>query len=268
MRRSLFLVFLLALSFNAYANPRPDHVLVVIEENHSFDEIVNQRHSYMRKLARRGALFLNSYGVTHPSQPNYLALFSGSTHGVDNDNCPVELQGENLASALQSHGLGFAIYSEDLPNPDDRSCANGAYQRKHNPAADWADMPLGVNLPFNLFPKDYSKLPTVSFVIPNLNHDMHDGSPGEADQWLHTHIKPYVEWAKRHNSLLILTWDEDDYKGDNRIATILIGPMVKPGKNPQRIDHYSVLRTLLDFYGLPPLGESANAQPIGGIWKN
>jgi hypothetical protein len=96
---------------------------------------------------------------------------------------------------------------------------------------------------------------------------MHDGSFEAADQWLKTHIEPYVDWALKHNSLLILTWDEDDFSEGNHIVTILVGPMVKVGTSPQRIDHYSVLRTLLDFYGLPSLGASRDAEPIKGIWK-
>ena len=107
----------------------------------------------------------------------------------------------------------------------------------------------------------------MSFVIPDQNNDMHDGSFEEADEWLKKHIAPYVDWAMKHNSLLILTWDEDDFRGDNHIATILAGPMVNAGTSAQRIDHYNVLRTLLDFYGLPALGASRDAEAIKGVWK-
>jgi hypothetical protein len=67
---------------------------------------------------------------------------------------------------------------------------------------------------------------------------------------------------------LILTWDEDNFRAENHVVTILAGPMVKQGVSMQRIDHYSVLRTLLDFYNLPALGASRDAEPITGIWKN
>ncbi len=128
-------------------------------------------------------------------------------------------------------------------------------------------MPAGINQRFADFPRDFSGLPTVSFVIPNQNNDMHDGSFEDADRWLKEHIEPYVTWAFRHNSLLILTWDEDDFRAENHVATILVGPMVKRGVSMQRIDHYSVLRTLLDFYGLPALGASRDTRAITGIWK-
>lgn len=251
--------------------PRPDHVVIVIEENHGYAQIMDKRNnsSYIHALAKRGMLFTASYGVSHPSQPNYLALFSGSTQGISNDACLGSFNNDNLASTLMDGGYTFATFSESLPATGDLSCAAGAYQRKHNPAANWQGtrLPAGANRRFADFPGDFSGLPAVSFVIPNQDNDMHDGSFEAADEWLKTHIAPYVDWAMKHNSLLILTWDEDDFRGDNRIVTILAGQMVKPGTSPQRIDHYSVLRTLLDFYDLPALGASRDAEPIRGVWK-
>jgi acid phosphatase len=273
--RHLFAIALLALVLAPAAHagklPRPDHVVVVIEENRGYTQIMNMRNSnsYIHALARRGALFTQSYGVTHPSQPNYLSLFSGSTQGVGRNSCPHKFEGDNLASSLLAAGLSFASYSESLPAAGDLSCSSGAYQRKHNPVANWQGtrLPAEMNLRLADFPKDFAKLPTVSFVIPDQDNDMHDGDFERADAWLKARIEPYVEWAFRHNSLLILTWDEDDYREGNHIVTILVGPMVKAETSAQRIDHYNVLRTLLDFYGLPALGASRDAAPIKGIWK-
>lgn len=250
--------------------PRPDHVVVVIEENRSFMQIMDTHNhdSYIHALAKRGMLFTQSYGVTHPSQPNYLALFSGSTQGITNNACPQAFDSDNLATVLLNAGLSFASFSESLPAVGDMGCISGAYQRKHNPVANWQDsrLPAAVNKRFADFPQDFSKLPTVSFVIPNQNNDMHDGSFADADNWLKLHIAPYVDWAMKHNSLLILTWDEDHYQSNNRVVTILVGPMVKAGKSAQRINHYNVLRTLLDLYDLPALGASSDAEAIKGVW--
>lgn len=252
--------------------PRPDHVLVVIEENRSFDQIMDKinKDSYIHALAKRGTLFTQSYAVAHPSQPNYLALFSGSTHGVVDNRCTLNFSGDNIATALIDKGFTFTSYSESMPEAGFLKCMSGPYQRKHNPAANWqgSRLPASVNLTFNEFPQDFSKLPTVSFVIPDQNNDMHDGIFSSADDWLKNHIEPYVSWAFKNNSLLILTWDEDNGTTGNHIVTLFIGPMVKTGSNAQRIDHYTVLRTLLDFYDLPALGASAEAAPIKGIWKN
>ncbi len=255
--------------------PHPDHVVVVVEENRSYVQIMDKRNhgSYIHALAKRGLLFTESYGVSHPSQPNYLALFSGSTQGITNDACLQSFDSDNLASALLDAGFSFATYSESLPATGDLSCASGAYQRKHNPAANWQGtrLPAAVNKRFadfaNLPRGDFSKLPTVSFVIPNQSNDMHDGSFEAADEWLKKHIGPYADWAFKHNSLLILTWDEDDFSEGNHIATIMAGPMVSAGTSAQRIDHYNVLRTLLGFYGLAAPGASRDAEAIKGIWK-
>jgi acid phosphatase len=64
-----------------------------------------------------------------------------------------------------------------------------------------------------------------------------------------------------------VTFDEDDGREGNRIATIFVGEMVKPGKSAQRINHYTLLRTLSEMYGLSILGESKDQQPITGVWK-
>jgi phosphatidylinositol-3-phosphatase len=103
--------------------------------------------------------------------------------------------------------------------------------------------------------------------MPNLDHDMHNGTVAQADSWLRTNLDGYVQWARTHNSLLIVTGDEDDGSADNQIATIFVGQHVKPGHYATRIDHYSVLRTVEDAYGLSPLGAAAAAQPITGVWR-
>jgi phospholipase C len=272
--RSL-IVFLFAVVFTPITRaeplPRPDHVVIILEENHGYAQIMDKRNraSYIHALAKRGALLTESYSVTHPSQPNYLALFSGSTHGITNDGCPLTFDSDNLATRLMDQGLSFAGFSESLPAVGDLSCTSGAYQRKHNPASNWQGTRLaaGLNKRFADFPQDFAKLPTVSFVIPDQNNDMHDGSFAMADEWLKTRIAPYLAWAMKHNSLLILTWDEDDNHEGNHVVTLLVGPMVNEGSiSAQRINHYSVLRTLLDFYGLPALGESPDAEVIRGVW--
>ena len=96
---------------------------------------------------------------------------------------------------------------------------------------------------------------------------MHDGTILSADDWLKTHIGPYVTWAQSHNSLLILTWDEDDNSKDNHIPTIFVGPMVKPVTYDQRITHLNVLRTIEDLYNLPYLGGYNGCSCYSRYWK-
>jgi len=256
--------------------PRPNHVVIVVEENKSFAQIIGNRNApYINTLAGMGALFTNSFAVTHPSQPNYLALFSGSTHEIKSDECPLQLGGDNLASELIKKGLGFAIYSESMPAAGFEGCyaQRFLYARKHNPAVNWLgkNVPPDVNKTFNDFPGNYSTLPTVAMVIPNQVNDMHSGQTLDAailqgDTWLKNNLEAYVQWAMTNHSLLIITWDEDDGTSENHITTIFVGPMVKPGSYDERIDHYSVLRTLAEMYGLSPPGMAAHARPIQNIW--
>jgi hypothetical protein len=122
-------------------------------------------------------------------------------------------------------------------------------------------------VPFSAFPMgNYDSLPTVSFVIPNNDDNMHDGSIAQADAWLNRNLSGYANWAVANNSLLILTWDEDDDDSRNQIPTVIYGAHVQPGTYNEQINHYSVLSTLEQMYGLPKTGNAANAAPIGTIW--
>jgi phosphatidylinositol-3-phosphatase len=257
--------------------PRPDHIVMVIEENHSFSQIIDSPDApYINRLAAQGAVFTKSFGVTYPSQPNYLALLSGSTQGITDNSCPHTLTTANLGHALLAAGLTFAGYSEDLPSIGSLICSVGLYARKHNPWVNWQDsvangLPATANVPMTSFSTNYTTLPTVSVIVPNQVNDMHHGKNPEAiqtgDRWLREHLDAYVQWAQEHNSLLIVTWDEDNKKENNRIVTLFVGPIVQAGRYEQRITHYNVLRTIEDLYGLPHAGASADATPITQIWK-
>ena len=172
----------------------------------------------------------------------------------------------NLAAALHTVDASFATYAEDLPATGSTVCSSGTYVRKHNAATDFADVSPAENRPFTAFPADPASLPSVSFVIPNLDHDMHDGTVGQADTWLRTHLDSYVKWARAHDSLLVITWDEDDYSAANRIPTLFIGPMVRPGRYSEHVDHYTVLRTLTAMYGAAAPALAAHDAPITDIW--
>jgi hypothetical protein len=247
--------------------PRPDHIVVVVMENHSNSDVIgNSAAPYINSLADSGANFTQSYALTHPSQPNYLMLFSGSNQGVTDNSCPHTFDTANLGAALIAKGLTFKGYSESMPYDGYTGCNSGAYARKHSPWINWSNVPASSNLTLNAFPSDYNQLPTVSFVTPNLDNDMHDGTVAQGDSWLREHFDSYVQWAKTHNSLLVLTFDEDDNNSGNRIPTVFVGASVKPGEYSERITHYNVLRTLEDAYGLPYAGASASAAPITDVW--
>jgi phospholipase C len=249
--------------------PTPVHVIVVMEENHGYSQIMGSANApYINTLATQGALFTNSHAITHPSQPNYLALFSGSQQGITDDSCPHTFSTQNEESELITAGKTFVGYSEGLPGVGSELCTSGEYARKHVPWTDFSNDPSANNQPFTSFPAtDFASLPTVSWVIPNLLDDMHDGTIKQGDAWLETNLAPYVAWAQTNNSLLIVTWDEDEGTSVNQIATIFVGPMVKMGQYNERINHYNVLRTIEDMYRLPHVGHSASAKPITDVWQ-
>jgi hypothetical protein len=249
--------------------PAPAHTVVVVMENHSYSEVIgNTAAPFLNQLARTGAVFTHSYAITHPSEPNYLALFSGSTHGVTDDSCPVQFTAPNLAADLIAAGKTFTGFSENLPAAGSPVCSAGRYARKHVPWTDFRNVPGSVSVPFSRFPvTDFTRLPTVSFVIPNLCNDMHDCSVQTGDAWLRAHLSGYASWAMTHNSLLIITWDEDDGSQANQVLTIFAGQQVKPGRYAERITHYSVLATIEAAYGLPRDGSAAAATPVSDTWR-
>jgi phosphatidylinositol-3-phosphatase len=250
------------------AVPAPLHTVLVVMENHGYGEIIgNPAAPFINGLARRGVLFTRSYAITHPSEPNYLALFSGSAHGVTDDSCPHVFHAPNLASDLAASGRSFTGYAEGLPGVGSTVCSSGAYARKHVPWVNFAAVPASASQPFSSFPAaDPATLPTVSWVIPDLCHDMHDCSVRAGDAWLASHLGGYAAWAMTHRSLLIVTWDEDDGGAANHIATIFSGQFVRPGRYGKRITHYNVLATIEQAYHLRRDGHASTAAPITGIW--
>ncbi|WP_369806505.1 alkaline phosphatase family protein [Mycobacterium sp. E3198] len=256
-------------SLAAAALPQPAHVVIVIEENRAAAHIIgNSSAPFINALAAGGANMAQSFAETHPSEPNYLALFAGSTLGLTSDACPVNGGATpNLATELLSAGYTFAGYAEGLPAVGSTVCGAGKYARKHVPWANFTNVPAANSLPFSAFPAgNYAALPTVSFVIPNNDDNMHDGSIAQGDAWLSRELTGYANWAVANNSLLIVTWDEDDGGPRNQIPTIIYGGHVQPGTYTEQINHYSVLATLEQMYGLPRLGYAATAAPIATIW--
>ena len=307
--------------------PVYDHVVIVVEENKDFEQIFagNFDAPYIKKLAAEGASIARIFGEEHNSQGNYFWLFSGSNQHVgfldqvpNTANHPdYPFKASNLGEQLIKKGLSFKGYAESLRaigsevDTDPPNCIGNwcVYGRKHVPWISFANVPNGTtidtssNLRFADFPSDYAKLPTVAFVIPNLNDDMHNGKPADSipagDTWLRQNLDRYYQWAKTHNSLLIVTFDENDdkdkYHGltdpmadpglsyppadeqnqhlldlQNRIVTIFAGAHIKPGLKPEAyaegkgITHVNILRTIEAMYGLPKSGaQQPNAARAG-----
>jgi hypothetical protein len=298
--------------------PVYDHVVIVIEENKDYEQIIgNSNAPYINDtLLAEGANLKQMYGEEHNSQGNYFWLFSGSnqTVGFDDKIPTAQFTGINLGAALLTKGFSFAGFSEDLPGIGStaefgpNAAGHKSYARKHNP---WVSFNFGeddelattCNLRFSDFPTDpakFSELPRVAIVVPGLKNDMHDGNPDQSipkgDAWLKDNLDAYYQWAKSHNSLLIVTWDESDdlptdpatgldadFQGltdpfvqptdqrkrniQNRIPTIFAGARVKHGDfaEGKGITHVNILRTLEAMYGLPRSGAQQAFAAAGGI---
>ncbi|MFD8595832.1 alkaline phosphatase family protein [Kitasatospora sp. NPDC059646] len=257
----------------AAALPAPDHVVVVVMENHAYSQVIGSSSApYLNNtLKAGGANLTQSYGLTHPSEPNYYMLFSGSNQGRTDDSCVKvgSMTAPNLASELIAAGQSWGSYNESLPSQGSTTCSSGKYAQKHNPWFGFSNVPTNTAYTFAQFPTDYTTLPKVSFVVPNLCSDMHDCSVSTGDTWIKSNLGAYATWAQTHNSLLIVTFDEDNSLSGNRIPTLVYGQHVIPGSSTATTyNHYNVLRTLEDLAGLSThAGNAASASDITGIWN-
>ena len=264
-----------------------DHVVIVMLENHSYSQIIGgTSDSFINFLADSGALFTKFYSETHPSQPNYIVLFSGSNQGVTDDMMPkhVPFMTQNLGASLISAKpkRTFTGFAESLPHIGYAGNDSlTSYARRHCPWVNWqaTGMGLGPNQidstnshPFTDFPTNFKKLPTLCFVIPNTTNDMHDGTGAttitKCDNWIKNNLGNYVNWTKANKSLLIITFDEDDDKSKNHIPTIFYGAQVVKGKYNDSLNHYNILATLLKMYNIKAFGDSAKAvnEAIVNCW--
>ncbi|MEO6835968.1 MAG: alkaline phosphatase family protein [Candidatus Tumulicola sp.] len=252
----------------ASKGPRASSVVVVIMENRDYDLIIgNPQAPYVNgTLVPQAALMTSSHAITHPSQPNYLALFSGSTQGITDDSCPHTFKTKNLASEVLAAGGTFDGYSESMPKDGYRGCTTNLYARKHNPWVDFKNVPASSNLVWYDLP---GTLPTVSFIVPNLCNDMHDCSTKTGDNWLKANLPSILNYDSANNGLLILTWDEaaPDNSGKNQIATLLLGPMIAPSHYAQNVNHYGVLHTIESIEGVKCTANACTAPVLSGMWN-
>jgi hypothetical protein len=251
------------------------HVTVVVMENYDYSQVIGSPAApYINSLAQQNALFTNSSAITHPSEPNYLALFSGSTQGLTSDACPVSYSGANLATQLAAKGLTFAGYAENFPGASPYSCEAGAspsvssgyfYWRKHVPWADFTNVPLADFHDYT--PGSPSLGATVTFITPNICDDMHDCGVAAGDAWASKNLPAILSWDAANDGLLVFTFDEGEYSSTNHIVTILAGPIVKPGQYTQSVNHYTVLRLIETLFGLPYLGGAASQIDMSTVLK-
>jgi hypothetical protein len=254
---------------------KPDHIVFVWMENKGYNQIIGSTSApYINSLVKQGTLFTQAYALTHPSQPNYIRWFSGATQGITDNTCPGgSFSTPNLYTVLKSAGASFAWYSETMPSEGYTGCSYGNYVRKHNPTPNFKNVPTTANKVFSSTfwqnEANFSSLPQVVCITPNLQDDFHDGSVSKGDTWLKNNLGKYQAWAMTHNSILVIYYDEDETKEGNRIPVLFLGQNVKVGQVSTKYTHYDFLRGVCDWYGASVSWTSnvTNAKTPTGIWK-
>ena len=248
-------------------------VLVVVEENHSLSQM-KRGMPYTFGLAKRYGYATNYVAMTHPSLPNYIAIASGKTYGIHDDADPSahRLTGRSVFGQALANHRSAATYAQNMP----RRCAttaSGPYAVKHNPWAYFVgerrqcrahDFPMG------RFGRDVSAgtLPRVGMVIPDLNHDAHDGTLGTADTWFKSVMsKVFAGQDWRSGRLaVVLTADEDDRAHGNRVLTVVIHRSQQHHVVTQRLNHYSLTRLYDEAAGLRYLNGARTATSMASAF--
>ncbi len=257
-------------------------VIVVMFENKSeLDVLGSASAPYLTSLIPKGALSTDYQAIAHPSQPNYLALFSGSPQGVVDDEVH-NVTAPTLADQIEAAGLTWRVYAENLPatpcfagatatgGPD----GEGLYARKHNPAISFTDISSSPARCANIQPLSQFAPDAADFiwVVPNMCHTMHDCPTADGDAWFKGFAPKILDspaFQAGGNGVLYVTFDEsDDTARRNEIRTLVLGPNVKAGSQTDTAHtHYSLLRTIETGLGLPCLASACSANTMGEMFS-
>ncbi len=260
-----FAVLTLFMALTAVVNaqiPASHHVVVVVEENHNYSQVIGTgAMPYLTSLANQYGLATQYYANTHPSIGNYFMMTTGQII-TNNDNYNSVVTADNLVRHLISAGLTWKSYAEGLPSVGYVGGDTGLYVRHHNPFTYLSDVfnstTQKLNLvPFTQFATDLNNgaLPDISFIIPNLINDAHDGTLQQADAFLQSNIAPLLSnSAFQQDGILIVVFDEsasDNTHGGGRIVAMVAGPNVIPATQSSTFhQHESLLRTIMEAVGL------------------
>jgi acid phosphatase len=259
--------------------PSSNHVFLLIEENHSYSSVIGSSSMpYLNSLASKYGLATQYYANTHPSIGNYFMLTTGAII-TNNDSSCSTITNDNVVRHLLTAGKTWKSYAEGLPSVGYTGCGSGAYVKRHNPFAYFSDVSNSSEknnlVPFTQFSKDRinGTLPNFSFIVPNLNDDAHDGTLTQADNWLKSNIAPLLSSATfQKDGILIIVFDEsvdsDIAHGGGHVATVVIGPKVKPGsKTANLYQHQNTLKTLMEALGVKTYpGAAGSTQSITGVF--
>lgn len=247
-------------------------MLVVVEENHSYAQM-RAEMPYLASLSGRYGYATHWQALTHPSEPNYLAIAGGSTFGVVDDGSPAENAAQVagapsvFSQALRS-GKRAATYAESMPAP----CSLGdayPYAVRHNPWTYFSSERSACrahDVSTASFADDArnDRLPNVGFLIPDLLHDAHDASLGAADAWLQTELAPVLASTDFTSGdlVVVVTADEDDRQSGNKVLTSVLTPRLRHVVADTALNHYSLTRYIAQVLRVRPLGQSGQAPDL------
>ena len=253
------------------ATPAFSHVFIVVEENHSYSQVVgNPSMPYLNILINNYGLATQYFANGHPSLPNYIWLTSGSNDGISTDVCPATVTQDNIVRHLDVAGVSWKAYEEDLPSVGFMGCSSGNYAARHDPLVYFSDVKNSSFdqkniVPFTQFAVDLANnsLPRYSFITPNLCNDAHDCALSVADAWLNTNIAPLLNtnmFQPGGDGVLIIVFDEgtDSTNGGGQIEWVIVGPKIKQGyRSATFYQHQNTLRLMLEGLGVTTFPQGA-----------
>lgn len=256
--------------------PTIRHIYQIVFENHESTEIIGNvsQARYLNSLITAYEVATNYTAVAKPSQPNYLAMFAGSTLGVT-DNNNHDLTAANLADQIEASGRDWRVAAQNYPlgcftgaSASGGADGSGTYTRKHNPAISFTQISGDPARCAKI--TDFAHFnPAVAnywMIVPNLCISMHDCSIKTGDDWLKAFLPTILDSsAFKADGLIIITWDEGSTSigGGGKVATIFISPKGKiVFSSPTAHTHYSLLRTIQGLWGLPCLANSCSANTM------
>ena len=262
--------------------PSAAHVILVMEENHSFSAAYPNGMPWLSELGNSYGIATNYYSDESGSMLDYLWLSSGSgelAFGCGGWGCAKTITSDNIFRELDKRGLSWKVYADSLPYVGYMGVESGNYVKRHNPAPWYSDVanhpPEQENMvPFSEFAKDLAnqKLPSYSLIIPNLMHDAHNGTLAMADAWLKQYIRPVLDspyFKPGGSAVMFITFDNGNGDQQGQVFTAVIGPNVIRGiKVDKEFHHQSTLRTMMELLGFKQFpGAAATAAPMNEFFK-
>jgi hypothetical protein len=256
--------------------PAFTHIYVIPMENEELTSVIGSGAApYINALADQYGVATAYTAITHPSQPNYMALTSGATAFTDDCvGCTANLV--NIADRLEAAGRTWKAYMEDMPAP----CVatdSGLYAAKHDPFVHYVDIVnsgsrCGAHVvPFSAFYTDLAAgaLPSFTWITPNLCNDMHDCGVAAGDRWLSAVVPQIIGTPDFSTSVLFIVWDEGttNVGGGGLVPLIVVSPSVHGVRSTQAANHYDLLRTITDAFRVQPLGAGATARALTEFFR-